>query len=201
MENINDTELTSMEEIRKQINSEKQETALGTVNFSNLVVKEEKKGSEEKQEVAVVNNSATEAAKLIGDAHKQAIVATIQNKEEVQERVLNQAEKSIDNELKSLEQENIQRLQKTTYDANKEACSNYGINNDVPLWQINLMRMGSAVWFVIYWIVASLIICPINVFCKGLKAFIKQGWLVLIIGVILYLVIAVGVPFLITILA
>lgn len=141
----------------------------------------------------------TGAAAIIDEVHKQAVVATVQNSEDVRNRVLKQAEKSIDNELQSIDQENIKRLQATTYDANKDACSNYGINSDVPLWQIRLMKIGSSFWFIIYWIVATLIICPINVFCKGLKAFIKQSWLVVIVGVILYLLVTVGIPLIVAI--
>ena len=106
---------------------------------------------------------------IIGEIHKQAVIEQVKNSEEVQKRVLDQAEKSIDNELESLNQEGIARKQETTYNANKEACKNYGIDSSVPLWQIRLMKVGSAVWFVIYWVIASLIICPINVFAKGLK--------------------------------
>lgn len=141
----------------------------------------------------------TGAAAIIDEVHKQAVVATVQNSENVRNRVLKQAEKSIDNELQSIDQENIKRLQATTYDANKDACSNYGINSDVPLWQIRLMKIGSAFWFIIYWIVATVLICPINVFCKGLKSFIKQSWLVIIVGVLLYLLVAVGVPFIVAV--
>ena len=145
------SDLTSLDEIKAELAKEQatqNKTDLGQVNF-NLTATPENK-TQVPTEAAPPIPGNVETQKLIGEAHKQAIIATIQNKDDVKEKVLEQAEKSIDNELKSLEQENIARLQQTTYDANKEACSNYGINSNVPLWQVRLMKIGSAIWFVIY---------------------------------------------------
>ena len=52
-------------------------------------------------------------------------------------------------------------------------------------------------WFIIYWLFATLTIAPINIFFKGIKAFIKNNYIVFIFALICYLVIVVGIPLLI----
>lgn len=131
---------------------------------------------------------------IIKDLHNAAIVHQVREDEETKERFLEQAKKSVENELESLNQENITHLQKTTYDANADACKNYGVEESVPIWEIRLMRAGSAFWFVIYWVFASVTICPISVFTKGIRAFIKSTWLAVVVAVLAYLIIAVGIP-------
>ena len=135
---------------------------------------------------------------IIKELHNAAIVHQVREDEETKERFLDQAKKSVANELESLNQENITHLQKTTYDANADACKNYGVEESVPIWEIRLMKAGSAFWFVIYWFFASVTICPISVFTKGIRAFIKSTWLAITVAVIAYLIIAVGIPVLIT---
>lgn len=138
-----------------------------------------------------------QSSELIREIHKEAIVQAVKSDDKFKDKFVQQAEKSIDNELESLNQENVKRRQKTTYDANAEACKNYGIDNDVPLWEIRFMKIGSGFWFIIYWVFASLTIAPVNIFFKGIKSFIKTGWLVLIFALIAYLLIVVGLPLLI----
>lgn len=104
----------------------------------------------------------------------------------------------MDNELYSIHQENISRRQKTTYDANKEACNLYGIDDRVPLWQIKLMRFGASIWFLIYWIFASLTIAPINLFVRGIRSFIKNSFVVFLIAILCYLIIVIGIPLIIS---
>ncbi len=140
----------------------------------------------------------TEAQEIVEEIHKAAIVETVKNSEQVQKKVVDQAKKSIDNELESLEYENKSRKQRVAYDANKEACKNYGIDSSVPTWQVKLMKIGSGFWFVIYFIFASLTIAPVNIFFKGINAFIKNNYIVFVFALLAYLIIVIGIPVLIT---
>jgi hypothetical protein len=135
---------------------------------------------------------------LINDIHKSAIISEVKNNKDIQEGFIEQARKTVGNELFSINQENILRKQKTTYDANKEACRLYGIDGLVPLWQIQLMKFGTSFWFLIYWLFATLTIAPINIFFQGLKPFIKNNILVFVFSMICYLLIVLGVPLLIS---
>ena len=144
------------------------------------------------------DKAQTETNELVENLHKTAIMYQVKTNEDINKKFIDQAGKTIDNKLKSIEQENINELQKKTYDANAEACQNYGIDKSVPLWQIRFMKIGSGIWFVIYWIFASLTICPVNVFFKGIRSFIKINWIVIILAILCYLLLVVGIPWLIT---
>ena len=156
----------------------------------------------QKKDVQVdLNNglpSVKDTKELIDDLHKSAIVSEVKNNQDIQDKFVSQARKSVGNELYSINQENVSRRQKTTYDANREACKLYGIDEHVPLWQIRLMKFGSSIWFIVYWIFATLTIAPINIFFKGIKSFIKNSFLVFIIAVLCYLIIVIGIPLIIS---
>ena len=141
--------------------------------------------------------SVSSTERLIEDIHKSAIISEVNNNKDIQNKFIEQARKTVGNELYSINQENISKKQKTTYDANKEACRVYGIDEHVPSWQIQLMKIGSSFWFIIYWIFATITIAPINIFFKGIKAFIKNNFIVFIFALICYLLIVVGIPLLI----
>ena len=141
--------------------------------------------------------SISTTEKLIDEIHKSAIINEVKNNKDIQNQFIGQARKTVGNELYSINQENILKKQKTSYDANKEACRIYGIDEHVPSWQILLMKVGFSVWFIIYWVFASVTIAPINMFFKGIKSFIKNNYIVFIFSVICYLIIVVGLPLLI----
>lgn len=156
------------------------------------LIKKENDGAVVKKEDRNLEDLSTE--EIVDNLHKQAIVDVVKNDVQVQEALMGNAKNSIINEFESKEQETIDKRQKATYNANEEACKNYGIDKAVPLWQIRMMKFGSSVWFVIYFIVASVTIAPVNVFFKGIKSFIKQTWLAIIFAIFMYLVITVGIP-------
>lgn len=177
-----------MDEIKNELEAmDKPNSLVGKVEF--------KKEKEKTTQPLVEKPNPTR--EIIDEIHTQAVIDQVKNDEGVQTQVLEHAKKSIQNEMDSMTQEEIKRKQDTTYNANEEACKNYGIDKSVPLWQIRLMKAGSAVWFVVYWVFASIVICPINVFMKGLKSFFKQTWLAILLAILIYLIIAVGIPMLV----
>lgn len=160
---------------------------------------DEKKKSEifnlmKKENQESSKSTLNEAGALVKELHSTAVVERVRTDEEYQKKFFSAAAKTIDNELYSLEQESIKRKQVTTYDSNSESCENYGINQDVELWKIKLMKVGSGFWFVIYWLFASLTIAPLNVFFKGIRPFVKNNFVVFLLAVLAYLIIVVGIP-------
>jgi len=141
--------------------------------------------------------SINSTEKLVNEIHRSAIISEVNNNKDIQEKFIEQARKSVGNELYSINQENITRKQKTTYNANQEACRLYGIDEYVPLWQVSLMKLGASIWFIIYFLFATVTIAPINMFFKGIKSFIKNNFLVFLIAILCYLLIVVGIPLLI----
>lgn len=138
--------------------------------------------------------------KLIGDLHKSAILSEVRNNKTIQDKFIEQAKKTVGNELDSINQENIFRRQKTTYDANKEACRIYGVDDHVPLWQVRIMKVGASFWFIIYWLFASFTIAPVNIFFKGINTFIKNNIIVFLFAILCYLIIIIGIPIFISLL-
>ena len=81
---------------------------------------------------------------------------------------------------------------------NKSAVKMYGYDKEDPRpnWQTAMMKFGSNLWFVIYWIIATFTVCPLSVFFDVFRAIFKKGWLAMIVAIFTYLVITVGIPLL-----
>ena len=143
-----------------------------------------------------VKEQASDTSEVIEKLQQEALLHAVKTDKATQEKLLDNAKKSAENEFYAMEQKTIAKKQEATYNANEEACRNYGIDKAVALWQIKLMKIGSAIWFILYFIIATFTIAPIMVFFKGIKSFIKQTWLAVIFALLLYLVLSVVIPLL-----
>ena len=170
---VNDNDLELVEKAQEE----------QAMQFSNEFNKNEEKVQEPKTN-----------EELLAEVHKAAIVAEVKNNDETKGKIMDQAKRTIDQSIQELDNKNNLKVQNAVYNANSEACRCYGIEDSVPVWQVKLMAAGHAVWFVIYFIFASVTFCPINVFVKGIKSFVKNAWLAVLFGVICYLVIVIGIP-------
>ena len=166
-------EIKPIEDIQQDLN----------ISFFNDEKKEENKKEE-----------TNKTKEIITKVHEQATIDIVKNDKEVQQKILDKAHTSIDRELDTLDQVEKERNQKATYDANREACEIFGIDKDVATWKVKLMRFGDNIWFLVYYVVAFVTIAPINRFAKGIKAFIKQSWLVIIVAILMWALIFVGIP-------
>ena len=170
------------------------------------VLTPEKRGSifnmikEEQEEATKKITPEDSPDKIIKAMHNTSVVHVATTDENVQKQFMDQAKKTVANELGAIDQENVDHRQKATYNANADACKNYGIEESVPLWEIKLMRAGSAFWFILYFLFASVTICPVSVFAKGIRAFIKSTWLAVVFAIICYLLIVAGLPVIVNLL-
>lgn len=157
---------------------------------------------ENKNELTPINEeelpSVTSVENLIEEVHKSAVINEVRTNKEIQGKFVNQARKSVGDVLHSIDQNIAAKKQKSTFDANKEACLMYGIDEQVPSWQIILMKFGYSLWFIVYFIFATITIVPINIFFKGISTFIKNNIIVFIMAVLCYLTIVIGIPLLIS---
>jgi len=153
--------------------------------------------------------SAFNALKMTSE---EDVVRALQNKatievattdEEVQGRMKDNAAKIIDNHLNVTKNEAEAKNEQSFWKRNKSAVKMYGYSDDDPRpnWQTAMMKFGSNIWFIVYWIVATVTVCPLSVFFDVFKAIFKKGWLAMIVAVIAYLAIVVGIPWLGTIIA
>ena len=160
-------------------------------------------------EVVSKENTAMQAFDKFANTDTSKVIQAMQNKEVVD---IVDTDEDIHNQLKKNAKEMVtthtdtmstkikKENQQAKFDANKSACDVYGVSNSCPLWQQNLMVIGSNIWFIVYFIIATLIIAPISVFTIKLSNIFKHGWVALLVGILTYLFIAVGMPLLITLL-
>lgn len=135
-----------------------------------------------------------DAGRIVSDIHKHVVLNEVKTNKSLQDKFIGQARRTVEHELDTLNQESILKRQRVTYDVNREACRLYGIEHMPPLWQVWLMKIGAGFWFLIYWVFATLTIAPINIFFKGIKTFIRNNILVLLLAILCYLIIVVGIP-------
>ena len=140
--------------------------------------------------------SSEAVGEMVTDIFKQGVVHVVANDQSVQEKILGTAKKAVEDKVDAISDQTTKEAQVSAYDANSDACENYGIMKDVPKWKINMMKAGSAFWFIVYFIFASLTVAPITIFVKGLVGVIKQVWLAAIVAIVFYLIIAIGIPLL-----
>ena len=136
------------------------------------------------------------AGEMVNTVFEQGVVHVVSTNEGVQNQILDTAEKVVRNKAEAIANQTTKEAQISALEVNRDACENYGVSKDVSLWKVGLMKAGSAFWFVVYFIIASLTIAPITVFMKGLLGSVKKIWLAIIIAIVFYLFIVVGIPLL-----
>lgn len=133
------------------------------------------------------------------------VVKAVQNKtamelaekdENIKAQMQENAKHVIDDSMKVVANESAAKVNKSHFDLHKTANKMYGFKEERPLWQQKMMVVGSAFWFIIYFIVASVTVCPLQVFFDVLINIFKKGWLTMIVAVIMYLAVTVGIPML-----
>jgi hypothetical protein len=93
-----------------------------------------------KGEIAPKEADPSAPTDIVKDLHQAAVLAVAKNDKGVQEKIIEQAKSTVDQNLGAIDQTNQANLQKATYDANAEACQSYGISQSVPVWQIKLKK-------------------------------------------------------------
>lgn len=138
---------------------------------------------------------------VINALQNQKILDTAKNDEEVGKRLEENAKKVINIQLDTLQKQTEKDNQQASFSVNEMACGLYGVNEDCKKWQQRLMTLGTAFWFIIYWIIASVSIVPIHFFIKMIGGIIKKNWVTCLIAIIFYVIIlllVVGTPILIS---
>lgn len=131
------------------------------------------------------------------------VVRAVQNKKtmelaETDETVIAQMEEnakhSIDDSMKVVANESATKVNESHFDLHKTANKMYGFKEARPLWQQKMMVVGSAIWFVVYFIIASFTVCPISVFCDVFNNIFKRAWIAVFVSILVYSAIFVGIP-------
>ena len=135
----------------------------------------------------------TDTKDVIKAAQSATALDLIKNDETVKQRVEDNAKSMIttqlDTESTKIKTENA----KSKFDASKNACKVYGVEDTVPMWQLRMMKFGSAFWFVIYFFtIGTFVIAPISTFAMKLNVVFKKLWVALVVAVTVYLMIVLS---------
>jgi len=133
---------------------------------------------------------------IVKELHDQGLIEFVEENVEVQSRIMKQVDRSINMELSKIDSRGKKESQEAAYDANKEACKYYGVSDSVEEWKINMMKGGSAFWFVVWFIISSISFTPIAIVADKINNFIKWYWLSLTLTIIIFVFVVIGLPLL-----
>lgn len=157
------------------------------------------------EEITASQDHAVETFQELKGTRATDVVRAMQNKrameiaegdEDVRRKIDESAKRVIDNSTQVVRNESEADVTHSHFILHKTAIQMYGFNEERPLWQQKMMQIGSAVWFVVYFIIASITVCPLSVFFDVFKNIFKRGWLAMIVTIIAYLCVVVGIPLL-----
>ena len=129
---------------------------------------------------------------LIEKVHEQAKLDIVTHDENVQKKVLDNAQKNIETELNTITNKVETDSNKASMKRNSEACAIFGYDVEkggVEKWQLKLMVATHNVLFALYWIIANITVAPYNFIARKLNNSIKQTWLAALVAILVYLLI------------
>lgn len=171
------------------------------------VVTEENSAKPNNEPMPMVQSEAVQEFNALKGATTGETINALKNKEvmnlfktddEIKNKITESAKQDIQDNIDINNQDNKNKKAKKKFEGNKEACKIYGVEDTVPLWQQALMSIGSAFWFVIYFIVATLTIAPISTFTMKLNTIFKKMWVSIVLAVVIYVAVVLTLPILMT---
>ena len=154
--------------------------------------------SEAVQEFNALKGATT--GETINALKNKEVMNLFKTNDEIKNKITESAKQDIQDNIDINNQDNKNKKAKKKFEGNKEACKIYGVEDTVPLWQQALMSIGSAFWFVIYFIVATLTIAPISTFTMKLNTIFKKLWVSIVLAVVIYVAVVLTLPILMSIL-
>ena len=174
------------------------------------IVEEEPQVEQPKQEnTPIVQDESVQQFNALKNATTGEMVTALKNKEilnifetddDVKKEITESAKQDIHDNIDINKQDTKNKKAKKKFEGNKEACKIYGVEDTVPLWQQALMSVGSAFWFIIYFIVATVTIAPISTFTMKLNTIFKKMWVSIVLAVVIYVAVVLTLPILMSIL-
>lgn len=138
----------------------------------------------------------TEVSDVVKAFQNHKTMQLIQENEEIKSSVEESSRDVIKSTIEVVKNENKEKVTESHHNLNKTACDMYGFKTARPMWQQKLMVWGASFWFVIYFIIASITVCPLRVFFDVFKNIFKHAWLAGLVAGLIYLAITVGIPLL-----
>lgn len=124
--------------------------------------------------------------KIISKLEQAGILFQVENNRGLQNKVLQNAEEKLMNEIEVSKSKQSQRLQDATYKANEFAANIYGIDSGRPKWQLALARSGANVFFMIWFIISTITFTPIMFFLTMIGVQVKSSPLKWLFTILIY---------------
>lgn len=135
-----------------------------------------------------------ETTGIIKKVSQQAVEHTLKTSEDIQKKVLENAEERVLSEIEIQRNQQMLKVVKATYDANKDACENLGLDADGrPMWQIRIAKMINNFWFIIWAFISSFTLTPVIFFLKRIGTQVRSAKLTWILAFAFYILIICGI--------
>lgn len=126
---------------------------------------------------------------VIKALQNQTVLDLAQNDEGVKKQLDENAKAIINSHTDKLKTEAEQANQEAQFTKNKASYELYGVEKTCPKWQMKLMNIGAAIWFVIYWVIAFFTVVPINTFASMIGNIIHKKWKIIFLTILFYVII------------
>ena len=130
------------------------------------------------------------AGELVEEAFSHAIVSQVTHNEELQQELLESADKVIQSKVSAIKAEAEREDKETNFNNKKGACECYGFNETTtPKWAVNFMNFFHNIFIILWIVTGSFTFAPIVFVGKKITVIIKKTWLAMVFAVIIYLIV------------
>ena len=181
---------------------------MGNINFDEELKKiQEQKELQEKEQLnlqkidfekskAIQTVEKDNATELIEGAFNQAIVHKVKTDENVQNQLLDSADKVIQNKVNAVKERAELEDKEAHFNNKKGACECFGYNEkSTEKWAVNVMSWWHNIMTAIWVLIGSFTFAPVTFVAKKIKVIFKATWLCVVLALIIYLGI-LAIPFL-----
>lgn len=147
---------------------------------------------QEEPKTEVVPNKDT----LVEQVFEQAVVHTVQNDQELKDKVLSTAKVYTETKMQTLTENVDTEHKEAVFNNRKDACECYGfVEKTTPVWATKFMSAGYNILLAIWLVIGSFTFMPVVFMARKMNVLFKHIWLSAIVAGLIYLFITVGVPF------
>lgn len=150
-----------------------------------------------KKDENVPEEKNSDNLQLVDQGIDAAIFHKIKNDENVKTRMLDTADKIIDNKLVEKENDAERTKKESVLKNNKDACDLYGIDEKtVPTWVVKIANIAQNFWYIVWLIIGFITTAPIVFLSKKIAVVFKRTWIAVLLAIVIYLAV-IFVPILI----
>lgn len=124
---------------------------------------------------------------LVDAMFEQAVINQVATNEDLQDKVLNTAEKYTKVKMNKIETDVDTEFKEAVFNNNRDACESYGFDETkTPIWAVKFMRWGYNIMLAIWLFIGSFTFMPVIFVAKKVSVGVKRTWIAGLIAIILY---------------